>query len=183
MSDVVKSIVAWTLICVGAGTTAVFSHSFFLQRTTAHETIGLRTTVQRMFVPGVSIREAPCKNQLPSSYWIVKKDSVTVGYAFMRESRVRGGAINFMTVIDTAGTIMGIKVVRERSIPGQGLLLEDRFMPGSLWRRMCGKTDSGRLWSIDLFTGTAATESMRAIAREIQKNAASFLHTIRQCEQ
>jgi Na+-translocating ferredoxin:NAD+ oxidoreductase RnfG subunit len=148
----------WTLLCLGAGAVAVFSHSYFRPLSAAHETMELETTVRRLFVSGVSIREVPGTKAFPVTYWIGKRDSVTLGYAFPGESRGPNGVVDFIAAIDTAGTIMGIKLVSERSIPGQGVLLVDRFGCGALWRRLIGHPDTIRPWFTEQFSGTTVTK-------------------------
>jgi Na+-translocating ferredoxin:NAD+ oxidoreductase RnfG subunit len=218
VSDIIRSIAMWTLLCLGAGAVALFSHSYFRPLSTARATMEVDSAVRRLFAPGVGIREVPGKKPFPATYWIGKRDSVTVGYAFPGESRGPSGAIDFVAGIDTAGTIIGVTLAAERRIPGQGLSLEDRFTHGALWRRLVGRADTVRPWFIEQFAGTAAakpfvidtaaresgysaqvhirrreenrisaftgaTVSTQAIARDIQKSAASFFQNIRRREQ
>jgi Na+-translocating ferredoxin:NAD+ oxidoreductase RnfG subunit len=94
---------------------------------------------------------------------------VTVGVAFLGESRGPNGTVEFIAAIDTTGTIMGIKLVSERRIPGQGVLLEDRFGRGALWRRLIGETDTITPWFIDQFVGTNVTKPLIVDAAERAK--------------
>jgi Na+-translocating ferredoxin:NAD+ oxidoreductase RnfG subunit len=159
VSDAIKSIVVCTLVCLGAGTIAAFSHSFFGPLSAAREARDLGMTVRRLFAPGVSIREVPGKKPLTAGYWIGEKDSATVGYAFAGESKGQCGTIRFVAGIDTAGTLLGIKIIAERRIPGQGVSLEDRLRQGSLWKRMLGQTDTVSPWFTEQFTGTTVKKA------------------------
>jgi Na+-translocating ferredoxin:NAD+ oxidoreductase RnfG subunit len=159
VSDILKSIIVVTLTCLGAGAIAVFSDSFFKPEAPAHETKALGMAARRLFAPGVSIREASGKKPLPAIYWIVKKDSAAAGYAFAGESRGPSGAIDFIAGMDTSGMLLGIEIIAEHRIPGQGVPLEDRCRQRSLWKRMLGQTDTARPWFTEQFTGTTVKKA------------------------
>jgi len=112
-----------------------------------------------MFTAGVRIQEVAGKKPLPTIYWIGKKDSVTIGYAFIVESRGGSGIISSIVGIDTAGTLMGIKILAEHRIPGQGVALEDRFPQRSFWGRLFGKKYMSQPWFIEQFKGTNVKKS------------------------
>jgi Na+-translocating ferredoxin:NAD+ oxidoreductase RnfG subunit len=169
VSEIIKSIIMWTLLCLGAGAVAVFSQSYFRPLSAAHETMKFDAALRSLFAPGVSIRQVTPKKTFPGPCWIGKRDSVTVGVAFLGESRGPNGTVEFIAAIDTTGTIMGIKLVSERRIPGQGVLLEDRFGRGALWRRLIGETDTITPWFIDQFVGTNVTKPLIVDAAERAK--------------
>jgi Na+-translocating ferredoxin:NAD+ oxidoreductase RnfG subunit len=156
VSETLKSIIALTIISFGGGGLVIFFHSFLSPSIETRETSERRIAAQRMFAAGVKVNGVSGKKSLPDTYWIGKKDSITIGYVFPTEARSFSGAIKSLVAIDTAGTILGITILAERRMPGQGVAIKDRFPGNTIGGRMLGKKETIRPWFIEQFEGTSA---------------------------
>jgi Na+-translocating ferredoxin:NAD+ oxidoreductase RnfG subunit len=168
VNETLKLIIFMTLFSVGGGGIVVFFHSFFSPPIEARTAGQRRTAVERLFIAGANIIDVCGKKPLPPLYWIGKKDSVVIGYAFPVETRGYSGAIRSLVGIDTAGTVLGIKILAQTGMPAQGMTIED-FMPrNTIWGRMSGKKDRGTTWFIEQFKGASVNRPfiIDTLARE-----------------
>ncbi len=154
MSDALKSIIILTLFSVGGGAIAVFFNSLFSPSITVRTERIRRCAVEHMLPGGTKIIEVAGKKPLPSRYWIGKKDSVVIAYAFLVETRGYAGEITSMVGIDTAGVVIGVKIFSAVGMPALGMTIEDFIPQNSLWRRLSGTKQSGEMWFTDQFKGT-----------------------------
>jgi Na+-translocating ferredoxin:NAD+ oxidoreductase RnfG subunit len=155
VNETLKVIIILTLFSIGGGGIAVFFHSFLSPSIEARRADERRSAMERMFTAGVKIIEVYGKKPLPSCYWIGKKDSIVIGYAFPVETSGYSGTILSLVGIDTSGTIMGIKILSETGMPAQGMTIEDCIPRTTLWGRLFGKKDIAATWFIEQFKGTS----------------------------
>lgn len=107
-----------------------------------------------------------------------------IGYAFLALGKGYSSTIRTLVGIDTAGTILGIKILFQQETPGLGTRCEEiRSGETTPWWQMqfigmpsntvAVDKDNGEIESI-----TGATITSRAIAQSIAKNASDMLENI-----
>lgn len=123
---------------------------------------------QQILSPGAKIIDVSGEKPLPPCYWIGKKDSVVIGYAFPVETKGYSGTIHSLVGIDTGGTVLGIKILSETNMPAQGTTIEDHMPRNTIWGRLSGKKDSGTPWFIEQFKGKSLNKQLiiDTLARE-----------------
>jgi Na+-translocating ferredoxin:NAD+ oxidoreductase RnfG subunit len=155
MHDSLRPIIILSLVSIAGATVAFFFQSLFSRSIEATTEQAQRSAVQHVLPPGVQIVDAFGKNPLPPRYWIGKKDSATVAYAFPAETRGFSGAVNSLVGIDTAGIILGVRLLASSGMPAQGMAVEDFIPKNSLLGRMSGKKDAAETWFAEQFAGTS----------------------------
>jgi Na+-translocating ferredoxin:NAD+ oxidoreductase RnfG subunit len=155
VNDALKSIIILTLISIGGGGVAVFFNSLFSHSIEARAEGMQRSAVERMFPVGAVISTVNGNKMPPARYWIGKKDSIVVAYAFTVETRGYAGTINSMVGIDTAGTVLGVKILSAASLPAFGMTVDDFIPANSLWGRLSRRADLPATWFTEQFKGTS----------------------------
>jgi Na+-translocating ferredoxin:NAD+ oxidoreductase RnfG subunit len=154
MSESFKSTIVLTLVCLGAGFLVMFFHSSFASAVDKTLEKKQRLLVERMFTDQADIIPISGKKPLPSCYWVGKKDSLVIGYAFPIETRHYAGDFSTIVGIDTAGTILGMFIVSESRTPGIGISLTDRLSLKTLREGIFKKKNAASSWFTEQFKGT-----------------------------
>ncbi len=152
-----KSIVAVTVISLVAAVIVVCFHSFFTPLIAAKQTSEQSAAAKEVIPVRTEIIEVSGKSPLPERYWIGKKDSIVVGYAFPIEGRGYFNSINYIVGVDTAGVVIGMKIISEIETPGWGTRVDKRYSQRSLYKGIFGIKDKNLPWFTGQFTGTNIT--------------------------
>jgi Na+-translocating ferredoxin:NAD+ oxidoreductase RnfG subunit len=158
MSDTLKSIIALTLTCFCAGCIVIFFHTSFNATIEKNVEKSNAALVQRIFPAQTDIVAVIGQSPLSPGYWVGKKDSLVIGYAFPVAVRDYSGEIEIIVGIDTSGTIVGMAIVSESRSPGIGISFLDRLSVKTLWDGFFKKKNNSSSWFTDQFVGTRVTQ-------------------------
>ncbi|MGB7569952.1 MAG: FMN-binding protein [Chitinivibrionales bacterium] len=161
MSEIIKLAVALAVVCIFSGIVIAFSHSSFEQQIEAQKLREEKEAVSQVFPPGARIIDTAGTAPLPARYWVCRKETKTIGYAFALENRGHSGIIRYIVGIDTLGRITGMKILLQSETPGLGARIEEPASEKSLWNAFGGGVHKDGLpWFTEQFNGINASKPL-----------------------
>jgi len=153
VNETFKTIVSMALVCVAAGFIIALFHSSTAQLPGSQSTIHLQLAVRQVFASEIRIVDSLGKGSVGHYCWLGKKDSLTVGYAFLVESRGYCGPISAVVGIDTSGIITGVAIISENESPSIGGRIEETISKRTVWNGLLQRAENARPWFTEQFKG------------------------------
>lgn len=160
MNETIKLTVALTIVCLFSGMVIAFTHSSTIHKIEAQRLFEQRRAVESVFPAGVSIFDTAGPSTLPDRFWVARKGPVTIGRAFLLESKGFSGAIRFIVGIDTQGVITGVKILAHTETPGLGARIDERPAGRLLWTAFKADAGNDRPWFTQQFKGLSVSKQL-----------------------
>lgn len=160
MNDTFKAVLTLTAVTAAAGFVIAFYHSsaakLIASQTLRHE----RSALDQVFGPGVRIIDTSGSGSPPIHFWIGKKDTAVIGYAFLIETAGYSGPIRAVVGIDTGGTIMGLVILSHNETPAVGGRMDERISKRTIWNGFITRAETLRPWFTEQFKGLSVNKPL-----------------------
>jgi electron transport complex protein RnfG len=152
--EALKLTVALTVISLLAGLAIGYTNEKTAPRI-AQQRAHRETQAIRAVLPhGVQVAERRGRKPLPQRYWAGLSDGREATYAFIvRVESYDPYGITFAVGVDTAGTILGVRVLDQQETPGLGSRVVEVASTDYIWRRWRGPPQQNDPWFTDQFRG------------------------------
>lgn len=153
MTDIIKLSVVLTIVSLAAGLAIAFTNSYTAAEIEKRKDEARTEALKTVFPEGVEITERKGDPPLPEIFWSAAKEGKTAGYAFQDSLRGYAKEIKIMVGVDTAGTVIGMKVLSQSETPGLGTRVMESVSKKYLWNGLLGKKESIEPWFTKQFVG------------------------------
>lgn len=151
----IKLPVALAVVCIVSGIVIAFTNSSTAKQIETQKLREQLTALEQIFPPGTIISDTSGTPPFPQQYWIGRKDTTVMGFAFSVESMGYSGIIRYFVGIDPHGRIMGMKILSQSETPGLGARIEEPVSGKSLWNFYKPMRLDCRPWFTAQFKGTS----------------------------
>jgi len=160
VNETIKLTFALTIVCLISGVVIAFTYSSTIHEIEAQRLFEERRAVESVFPAGAMIFDTASQSPFPARFWVARKGPVTVGQAFLLESKGFSGAIRFIVGIDTQGVITGVKILAQSETPGLGARIEERPAEKLLWTAFKASAGNERPWFTRQFEGLSIRKQL-----------------------
>ena len=166
MVDTVKLPIFLCIVSAFAGSAIVFTYKQTAGKIEAMKTDKQQKAVSAIFPRGVTLTENKFPDTPHTTYWMAKKNTATVGYAFHLVKRGYAGEISFMVGIACDGTILGLKILSQEEVPGRGARIEEIIPDTYIWNGLFSKIKPADPWFTGQFKGINILKPIRITVAE-----------------
>jgi len=161
MFDMIKMIVALTIISALAGLAIGAAYDKTKEKIKAQEAFAKQEAIEAVFPRGVAIKEEKGGGTLPDTfkYWSATADGKLAGYAFEVSERGYSSEIKFMVGVDSTGKILGLSVLAHNETPGLGSRMTEVAFYKYVWYPI-GDDEPGKPWFTQQFEGLSSLKNI-----------------------
>lgn len=154
MNEFIRIVAALAVICLCSGLAVSVAHQQTAGRITdAHARLE-RDALARVVPAGSVAVPSGAPDAIARRYWRLMARGEVNGYAFPLSARGYAGEIRAIAAIDTAGTVLGVTVLRHNESPGLGARITETAESRYLWQVFQRSSQADRTpWFLEQFVG------------------------------